>query len=833
VTLKSTHPLRVVAEGRLEAVDSRTIFELRRGLLICGLLGLALAPAAQARSVEVVVTLKQPPLAGVFAHDRSLAFSSFLRPRRLLLSAPASRSYLIGLQSAQRSLQGQIRAAIPSAQTRWSYGVVLNGFAVVVPQEQLARLARFPGIDRVWPSLRYRPLLDRTPQLIGAPTLWGPALATAGEGMKIAIVDDGIDQTHPFFAPNGYAYPPGFPKGQAAFTTPKVIVARAFPPRTPRYGKAGLPFDPGQSEHGTHVAGIAAGNNGTIADSGERLSGIAPRAYLGNYKALTIPTTGFGLNGNVPELAAAVEAAVRDGMDVINLSLGEPEVDPGRDVLAQALNSAADAGVASTVAAQNDFGEFGFGSVGSPASAVKTITAGASTGGHGSASTDAPASFSSAGPTSYSLRFKPDVTAPGTDVLSSLPEGSFGELSGTSMAAPHVAGAVALLRQRHPGWTPAQIKSALVLTGVPVRTAAGEVSPLREGGGRIDLAQADRPLVFAAPTNLSLGLLRAGATVRRTIRLTDGGGGAGPWEVQFSRPGVLSAPSRVTVPGNLEVLVAVPRALREQDVSGFLVLSREGLRRRIPFWLRVERPRLRLDRHVVLVRTGNHAANTALGSSRVSSYRYPDVPAGAAFPVRLSGPELVYRVRIRRNTANFGVAVIASDAGVRVEPRIVRAGDENRLAGYTALPLDLNPYRDNFGGHRLVAGVVLPAPGLYDVVFDTPGNGQAGGFRFRFWRGDTRPPVVRVLGVRGRFLELAVVDRGAGVDPASIEARIDGSRARVSYVAGRARISVAGLARRRHVLDFTVADYQETKNMENVARILPNTRLVRTTFRAP
>jgi subtilisin family serine protease len=817
---------------RAERQSSRTIFDLKRGLLICGLFGLAFAPPAHARSVEVVVTLEQPPLAEVFARDRSLAFSSFLRPRRLLLSAPASRSYLDRLQSAQRAAQNRIRTAFPSAQTRWSYGVVLNGFAVVIPELQLGRLQRVPGVERVWPSARYSALLDRTPQLIGAPTLWGPAFATAGNGMKIAIVDDGIDQAHPFFAPAGYAYPPGFPKGQTRFTTPKVIAARAFPPRAPRSKNSALPFDPGQSEHGTHVAGIAAGNRGTVADTGEVLSGIAPRAFLGNYKALTVPTTGFGLNGNVPELAAAVEAAVRDGMDVINLSLGEPEIDPSRDVLAKALNAAADAGVPSTVAAQNDFGQFGFGSVGSPASAAKTIAAGASTGGHGSASSDAPSSFSSAGPTSYSLLFKPDLTAPGSDVLSSLPDGSYGELSGTSMAAPHVAGAVALLRERHPAWTPAQIKSALVLTGAPVRTSAGEVSPLRQGGGRIDLAQADQPLVFAAPTNLSFGLLRPGASVRRTIRLADAGGGAGSWDVALSRPGVLSVASPVTVPGNLLVQATVPRELREQDVSGFVILSRGGQRRRIPFWLRVERPRLRLDRHIPLVRAGTYSANTERGASRVSSYRYPDVPAGAEFPVRLPGPELIYRVQVRARTANFGVAIVGMASGVRVEPRIVRAGNENRLAGYTALPLDLNPYRDDFGRHRLVAGVVLPAPGRYDIVFDTPGGRQAAGaFRFRFWRGDTKPPTVRVLGVRGSFLELAVADRGAGVDPTSIHARLGDSRVRVSYANGRARIRVTGLASGRHALTFTVADLQETKNMENVARILPNTRVARTTFR--
>ena len=125
---------------------------------------------------------------------------------------------------------------------------MLNGFAVVLPRAQLGRLARVGGVARVWPSIAYHPLLDRTPQLVGAPTLWGPTLTTAGQGVKIGIIDDGIDQTHPFFAPAGFAYPPGFPKGQTAYTTPKVIVARAFPPPHASYKNAGLPFDPSLSD---------------------------------------------------------------------------------------------------------------------------------------------------------------------------------------------------------------------------------------------------------------------------------------------------------------------------------------------------------------------------------------------------------------------------------------------------------------------------------------------------------------------------------------------------------------------------------------------------------
>lgn len=798
------------------------------------MLGLALAPPAHAGPVEVVVTLKQPPLAEVFSHGRTLAFSTFLRPHRLVATAPASVSYLRRLQAAQLTVERRLRSAIPQAEVRWHYGVVLNGFSVVVPRSRIAQLSRVPGIERVWPNRAYRPLLDRTPQLIGAPAVWGPTLANAGEGMKIGIVDDGIDQTHPFFAPRGLAYPPGFPKGQTAYTTPKVIVARAFPPPGSRGGTAALPFDPTLSDHADHVAGIAGGDDGTVTRTGLRISGIAPRAYLGNYRAATLPSA-FGLNANAPELAAAIEAAVRDGMNVINLSFGEVEIEPTRDLVVQALNKAADAGVVSAVSAGNDFAEFGFGSISSPASAAKAIAVGASTGGHGSIEVDAPADFSSAGPTPYSFQLKPDVTAPGADVLSAFPNGVFGELSGTSMAAPHVAGAAAVLLQRHPNWTPANVKSALVLTGDPVHVGSSEVGPLREGGGRIDLPRADQPLLFAAPSSLSFGLRKPGARAVERIALSDAGGGAGSWAVEVSSSsaaGMVSVPAQVSVPGALPVAIRVPAGARQGNVSGFIVLSRGSDRRRIPFWFFVERPRLPRERKTPLTRPGNYAGNTAGGISRVTTYRYPEV-VSAGFPVRLPGREVVFRVRLRGRPANFGVVVTGRGARVQVEPRIVRNGDENRLAGYTALPTDLNPYRSAYGRHRLVAGVLLPAPGVYDVVFDTPARGRPGPFRFHYWVGDTTPPSARVLGVRGRLLDLAVTDRGSGVDPRSLDATVDGSHRFVSYASGRARVDLTGLSAGRHTLVLSVADYQETKNTEDISLALPNTRTLRTTFVVP
>src|SRR3954466_6245407 len=253
--------------------------------------------------------------------------------------------------------------------------------AVVIPRSQLARLRAVAGAT-VWPSVTYRATLNRTPQLIGATTIWGPTLATSGNGMKIGIIDDGLDQKHVFFAPGSFASPAGFPKGNTAFTTPKVIVARAFAPASTKWKYARTPFDPEESEHATNVAGIAAGDHDTLAtlpSSRVRVSGIAPAAYLGNYKVLTVPTSDFGLDGNSPEIAKGIEEAVKDGMDVINLSLGEPEIEPTRDIVVAALDNAADAGVVPVIAAGNDFGDAGRGSIGSPGTAPKAITVAAST----------------------------------------------------------------------------------------------------------------------------------------------------------------------------------------------------------------------------------------------------------------------------------------------------------------------------------------------------------------------------------------------------------------------------------------------------------------------
>jgi len=732
------------------------------------------------------VTLKSPPLA---------AFG------RSLLSARHA-TYLRQIESQQAVVSARIEQAIPSSRIRWRYRLVANGLAVVLPRSEISHLAHVPGVAEVWPNVRYHSLAVKLgPQQIGADKLWGPSFETAGNGMKIGIIDDGVEANHPYFNSSGFQYPPGFPKGQTQLATPKVIVQRTFAPPSPTWKYASTPFDPTGSYHATHVAGIAAGVHG-IQVGPDTLSGVAPNAYIGNYKALTIPTPGFGLDGNSAEIAAAIEAAVADGMDVINLSLGEPEVEPSRDLVVKALEGAAAAGVVPVIAAGNDFDEFRYGSVSSPANAPSAITVAAVT------SSNAIADFSSAGPTPLSLQMKPDVAAPGVDVISSLPAnqgGLFGTLSGTSMAAPVVSAAAALLKERHPTWTVAEIKSALEQTGDPV----ADVPVTRDGGGVIDLPRADVPLLFAAPTGLSFGALRPGATASRTVTLTDAGGGAGDWTVTGAG---LTVPPTVTVPGQLTVTAT--GAQTTGDDSGYVVLRRGADVRRIPFWFMTTAPKLAGEKALALT-PGVHKGTTAGAPALVTHYRYP-TGGDDSYP----GPERVYRIHVPAGAANAGVAVLSGN----VYPHITLDGSEDRLAGYTAMPLDLNPYRKSYGLRRRVAAVVLPAGGIYDVVFDST---NAGGrpFTFRYWVNDVAPPRLKMRSARGSIV-VAATDAGSGVDPNSIAATLDGKSVATRFGSGTIRI---GAAKGRHRLVLTVSDYQETKNMEDVAKILPNTTTLRAT----
>src|SRR5437899_3664128 len=311
--------------------------------------------------------------------------------RKIDFKGYAVRSYRAQLNAGRNEFKRWLRANAPRAKVTSEYDISLNAVAVQLNGTTLETIAGAPMVERVQPNVLYHPNLSESYKIINAGGAWGAAggRATAGAGIKIGDIDTGIDETHPFFNPTGFSYPPGFPKCDAAdstshtpdqdckYVSPKVIVAKVF------YNKAqqqGLDAQAIQ-DHGTHTAGIAAGIydpnlnavvNGVSIDD---MSGIAPGAWLGNYNVFP----GQVLNARSEDILNAVDAAIADGMDVLNLSLGG-SYHGNNDLLAMGLDNAVDAGLVVAVAAGNSGP--GQGTLESPGRARKIITVAASTNKH-------------------------------------------------------------------------------------------------------------------------------------------------------------------------------------------------------------------------------------------------------------------------------------------------------------------------------------------------------------------------------------------------------------------------------------------------------------------
>ena len=195
------------------------------------------------------------------------------------------------------------------------------------------------------------------------------------------------------------------------------------------------------------------------------------------------------------------------------------------------------------------------------------------------------------------------------------------------------------------------------------------------------------------------------------VALSDAGGGVGAWQVSVvrrERPAGASLviPATVTVPGSLSFQVVTTASAAQGDFSGYLELRRGADVRRVPFWGRVAVPALARHLPLTLSRTGVLRGTTAGKPARVTRYRYPDNPSGVGLNTFLRGPEAVYRVRLTRPVANFGVVVTQNPPGSRVEPRVVSGLDENRLTGYAGLPVHHNPYLDGFRSPVLAAAAL-------------------------------------------------------------------------------------------------------------------------------
>ncbi|WP_406421620.1 S8 family peptidase [Streptomyces sp. NBC_00842] len=338
--------------------------------------------------------------------------------------------------------------------------------ALTVKQSRSVERTTAPGIDRVWLDGVRRASLDRSVPQIGAPAAWKAGYT--GKGVKIAVLDTGVDATHPDL------------KGQ-------ILATKNFSTSADTKDRVG---------HGTHVSSIAAG---TGAKSGGKFKGVAPDAKLLEGKVLD--DDGYGTDSGI---VAGMEWAAAQGADIVNLSLGGLD-QPGIDPLEATVNKlSAETGVLFAIAAGNE-GD-GAGTVNSPGSADAALTVGAVD------DNDKLADFSSRGPRIGDSAIKPDVTAPGVDITAAAVPGSlidrevgqkpagYTTISGTSMATPHVAGAAALLKQQHPQWRSTELKGALTASAKP-----GAYTPFEQGTGRIALDRAIGQSVIADPVSVGFG----------------------------------------------------------------------------------------------------------------------------------------------------------------------------------------------------------------------------------------------------------------------------------------------------------------------------------------
>lgn len=319
---------------------------------------------------------------------------------------------------------------------------VLPAVALSASPPEIEALSQEPDVDTIWPDLRVHACLDKSVPLIRAPDVWREGWT--GAGVRIAILDTGIDPQHPDFV--------GRIAATADFTGEGITDA---------------------SGHGTHVAGIASGNG---AGGRGRYTGVAPSSEL--YIGKVLDSYGAAYMSDV---MAGIDWAVTHRVHIINLSLSGAPPGDGSDALSEMCDLMVERGFVICAAAGNSGP--GPGTIGPPGCARQVITVGAST------DDDTLLEASSRGPTADG-RVKPDVVFPGAGIISSRAadtclgnalNSEYTEASGTSMATPHASGVAALLFEADPELTPGEIKQ-LIMNGA---TDLG-LEQNSEGAGRGD-----------------------------------------------------------------------------------------------------------------------------------------------------------------------------------------------------------------------------------------------------------------------------------------------------------------------------------------------------------
>ncbi len=593
----------------------------------------------------------------------------------------STKAYRAQLSALRNDYKAWLRANVPQASVSGEFDIALNAVSVKLGGATLAQVAASPMVNTAqYQGLYYPNAVDPDLAIIRATDAWALSggASDAGNGVKVAIVDSGIDVGHPCFGDSGY--PARTQVGNPSFTNNKVIAAKVFNNKTPsrRYTPEAI------DSHGTHVAGTVACNleTPTVVDGVTlpyKMSGVAPRALLGNYNVFP----GAVGNARSEDILNALEAAYADGFDVANMSLGGG-ASGIQDLLTVAVDNLDRANMVVTISNGNEGP--GYRTVGSPGSAARGLTAGASSVGHeifhqvsvggagyravkgefGPGPVTAPlrvlidtssqfnglslacnpfpagsltgsvalisrgtcdftvkvrnvqaaggvgaivlnrepgtfvmggngepnqptipafmidpanaaalkaadgfpatlpqlgtyeavasnddiiADFTSWGPTDVDFRIKPDVMAPGVNVVSSIPRSycggapCFAFFNGTSMAAPHLAGSAAIVRQQHPAWSAAAVRSAIVNTAdrkvikdLDNATIVNDANKV--GTGRENVLAAVQASVALDPVSLSFGAVPSGSgnTLQLSVQLTNISGASKTFTLEVAEP---------------------------------------------------------------------------------------------------------------------------------------------------------------------------------------------------------------------------------------------------------------------------------------------------------
>jgi minor extracellular serine protease Vpr len=365
--------------------------------------------------------------------------------KKIEFSSASVKSERARLASQRNEFRQWLRTNAPNARITSEFDIALNAVGVELNGTSLETLRAAPMALSAELQGIFHPTAHDDPDLslVHANEAWTAAggAANAGAGVKVAIIDSGIDVTHPCFSDAGY--PAQTQLGDHSLTNNKVIVAKVFNNKAAKNGFDAKPINP----HGTHVAGTVACNAHTPAnvdgvDIPYDPSGVAPRALLGNYNVFP----GDDGEARSEDIIDALEEAYADGFDVANMSLGGARNDGGGAfLLDNAVDNLDRANMVVAVAAGNEGP--GYFTVHYPGAAPRALTAGASTVGHGVVNTVIVAGTTYEAVIGDFAELTTDVTAPlkvVSDPASGFPHG-LNLACDDSPALPDLTGKIALL----------------------------------------------------------------------------------------------------------------------------------------------------------------------------------------------------------------------------------------------------------------------------------------------------------------------------------------------------------------------------------------------------